>query len=189
MSNFGVIDSFPDGYDYECLSPPVNGSRCPIKPVPFRGCNCSDVLLFCYLHNSLAHAFFSQAAGTQHAYADVMSLLANNATAPGRMWDSASSTPYFHYFASSATSDEGQRAEAQQSLHEVWYDDPQSLALRYANAKALGWRGIGTTLPFSCQLQSHSVDCRDVECRHDGLLHCLGPSTGTGDVASLRSVL
>jgi len=102
------------GYDYQCQSEPKWGLYCPIQEVPFRGCPCSD------------------AAGGQRGYAAIMSLLALNATAPGRQWENANAAPYFHYVNS-----------ADGKLHEVWYDDPASLALRYAVAKRLSWRGVG----------------------------------------------
>jgi di-N-acetylchitobiase len=81
--------------------------------VAFRGVNCSD------------------AAGGEVGYAGVMRLLAANATtAPAVDWSTAS--PHFNY-----------RHAATGALHQVWYDDAASLAVKYAVAKAMGVRGVG----------------------------------------------
>lgn len=55
------------------------------------------------------------------------------AIAPGRVWQSNSSTPHFFYRGGGAS----------QALHRVDYDDSQSLKLKYQLAKAAGARGVG----------------------------------------------
>ena len=48
----------------------------------------------------------------------------------GVSWDNASSTPWFEYAATDG------------SIHQCWYDDPRSLALKYAAAAECGARGV-----------------------------------------------
>ena len=66
------------GYTYECVNvTDPQAVVCPIKSVPFRGCNCSD------------------AAGGQLAFSDMMALARRNATTPVR-WDRTLLAPYFN---------------------------------------------------------------------------------------------
>ena len=60
-----------------------------------------------------------------------MSLLRGNATA-GRQWNNHSRSPFFEYTSAA----DGKR-------HQVWYDDPQSLQLKYDLVTKLGLRGVG----------------------------------------------
>lgn len=48
----------------------------------------------------------------------------------GRRWHSASQTPWYRYFDGS-------------NWHQVWYDDAQSLGLKYDLAESKGYKGIG----------------------------------------------
>ena len=50
----------------------------------------------------------------------------------GRVWDEESKTPYFNYQESDQT-----------EWYQVWYDDPQSLAIKYQVARGLGLAGLG----------------------------------------------
>lgn len=101
-------------YDYPCLPGMQPTDRfCPIKLVPFRGVNCSD------------------AAGGEIPYSYVMQLLENNATL-SRQWDSSMGTPYFNY-----------RNTGDGIVHQVWFDDAESLALKYAKARDAGLKGTG----------------------------------------------
>ena len=92
---------------------------CPIKPVSFLGANCSD------------------AAGSGIGFADAMRLLKyeQNATMlTGRRWDEATQTPFFNYLGHDSV------------VHQVWYDDPASLRVKYELARSMGVRGTG---PFT----------------------------------------
>ena len=119
-------------YDYPCtdaMESPTS-KYCPIKLVPFRGINCSD------------------AAGGERGYGTIMSYInagkgAKGGSLTGRMWDSAMQNPYFNYKA-----DDG-------SVHQIWYDDPESLSAKYRVAKAAGVRGTG---PFCFNMLDYSTE-------------------------------
>ena len=53
-----------------------------------------------------------------------------NATTP-RRWDAYSALPHFNYL------------DGEGGLHQVWYDDAESLGYKYALARSLGVRGVG----------------------------------------------
>eukprot|EP00794_Sanderia_malayensis_P016791 gene16791-18486_t len=76
-------------------------NRCEIKKVPFRGVNCSD------------------AAGRQYCYSSILSEFLPKAIG-GRQFDDESQSPFFNY-----------RDAEDDSMHQIWYDDPQSLILKY----------------------------------------------------------
>merc|ERR1712176_1501016 len=103
------------GYDYPCenTSDP-HVEYCPIKAVPFRNVSCSD------------------AAGTEKSYALLRKHLASKSATTGRRWDPTLKSPYFNY-----------RSTTDNLIHQVWYDDPESLSLKYRLAKTLGVRGVG----------------------------------------------
>lgn len=71
----------------------------------------------------------SDAAGRQVPYKQIMKQL--NSSTSGRMWDNVQKAPYYMYMDSGG------------QVHQVWYDDPQSISLRAAYVKNLGLRGIG----------------------------------------------
>ena len=102
------------GYDYPCEAPMASTDRfCPIKFVPFRGVNCSD------------------AAGHEIEYHLIQDTIDNNQSLTGRMWDESVQSPWYNYKATDGTT------------HQRWFDDPQSLSLKYAEAKKMGLRGVG----------------------------------------------
>lgn len=102
------------GYVYTCINNPDPAINiCPIEYVPFRGVNCSD------------------AAGYEMCYSDVLNLLRNNATR-GYTWNETLAAPYFDYVDSTTG-----------AVHQVWFDDPRSLSLKYQYAKVEGYRGVG----------------------------------------------
>lgn len=90
------------------------GITCPMALVPFRGVNCSD------------------AAGKQVPYSTIHSRLAAGQTTTGRLWDSYMQTPFYNYV-----------DEEDGSVHQVHYDDAESLKLKYGVARELGLRGVG----------------------------------------------
>lgn len=102
------------GYDYPCLNGTMpDADFCPIHPSPFRGVNCTD------------------AAGTERPYSEIMAQLERkNQTTPAR-WDSATESPYFNYQTPSG------------EVHQLWFDNPRSLRLKYALAAQYGLKGVG----------------------------------------------
>ena len=96
------------GYNYPCTSLSQTGV-CSIRYVPFRGANCSD------------------AAGTENPFSAILLLLANSTS--GRLYDDATSSPYFMY-------------KSADRNFQVWYDDTQSLSLKYGFAKDKELRGL-----------------------------------------------
>jgi len=101
-------------YDYPCLpNTPFNATVCPIHPVPFRGAPCSD------------------AGGTQRVFATCIDLLSSSANT-GRVWNPEYATPYFNYI-----------NEDDKLIHQVWFDDLESLAYKYRLVHEVNLRGVG----------------------------------------------
>lgn len=96
-------------------------NECTIKRVPFRGVSCSD------------------AAGSQIDYRDIIPLLQNYSSG-GRHWDGDAGSPYFNF-----------KDPSTGEMHQVRYDDPSSLGLKYSFAVKLDLRGVGTW----------NIDCLD----------------------------
>ena len=70
----------------------------------------------------------SDAAGSQLAYSELCTLLPSSTS--GRVWNASLQSPYFDYVAA-----DGRK-------HQVWYDDPQSLTLKYQFARSIGMKGL-----------------------------------------------
>lgn len=103
------------GYSYPCENASSDTDDfCRIAEVPFRGVNCSD------------------ATGSEITFASIMAYLDNGTSTTGRRWDHATQSPYYNY-----------RDPATGRLHQMWYDDPESLQMKYAFARAIGVRGTG----------------------------------------------
>ncbi|KAM9761352.1 di-N-acetylchitobiase [Menidia menidia] len=71
----------------------------------------------------------SDAAGRQKPYKWIMKQM--NSSSSGRMWDDEQKAPYFYY--------KDQKGE----VHQVWYDDPQSICPKANSVRAKGLRGVG----------------------------------------------
>ncbi|XP_068098159.1 di-N-acetylchitobiase-like [Hyperolius riggenbachi] len=71
----------------------------------------------------------SDAVGTQVGYNTIMKQV--NGSLSKRLWDDRQEAPYYNY------------KDIRGNTHQVWYDDPQSIALKAAYIKKLGLRGIG----------------------------------------------
>ncbi|KAG8003721.1 Di-N-acetylchitobiase [Nibea albiflora] len=71
----------------------------------------------------------SDAAGKQKTYKWIMKQV--NVSMSGSLWDDEQKAPYFNY-----KDDKGQ-------IHQVWYDDPQSICPKADYVKSKGLRGIG----------------------------------------------
>lgn len=87
---------------------------CAMELVPFRGVGCSD------------------AAGKQVPYSTIQARLTAGETSTGRRWDGYMQTPFYNYV------DLGDG-----SVHQVHYDDSESLRVKYDLARQLGLRGVG----------------------------------------------
>ena len=102
------------GYVYDCIdNTSATAAHCPIERVTWRGVNCSD------------------AVGSELNYDDIRGLLARNASRP-RAFNDSLGAPFFNFVDSKT-----------QLTRQVWYDDPQSLQIKYDLAAAAGWRGVG----------------------------------------------
>ncbi|KAK7486439.1 hypothetical protein BaRGS_00022363 [Batillaria attramentaria] len=99
----------------------LKNDTCTLKHKPFRGVQCSD------------------AAGRQIDYRVTYPLLINGSSG-GRKWDQSALSPYFNY-----------KDKSTGQMHQVRYDDPMSLGLKYKMAVELGLRGVGTW----------NIDCLD----------------------------
>jgi di-N-acetylchitobiase len=64
----------------------------------------------------------------QHTYPEILQLLQNSTT--GRLWGYEALSPYFNYV-------------AKDGVHQVWYDDPESIGLKVKLAHGVHLRGIG----------------------------------------------
>ncbi|KAL7396253.1 hypothetical protein ABVT39_003025 [Epinephelus coioides] len=71
----------------------------------------------------------SDAAGKQKTYKWIMTQV--NSSLSGRLWDDKQKAPYFNY------------KDLQGQMHQVWYDDPQSICPKAESVKSKGLRGIG----------------------------------------------
>lgn len=71
----------------------------------------------------------SDAAGTQKTYSWILKQVNNSLT--GRQWDNKQKAPYFNYMDESG------------QIHQVWYDDPESLCPKANAVMSKGLRGIG----------------------------------------------
>ncbi|XP_067845925.1 di-N-acetylchitobiase-like [Heptranchias perlo] len=70
----------------------------------------------------------SDAAGRQIPYKVMMQQVDSSIT--GRFWDDDQKAPYYIYMVDN-------------TYHEVWYDDPQSISMKSAIVKKFGLRGVG----------------------------------------------
>ncbi|XP_044055954.1 di-N-acetylchitobiase [Siniperca chuatsi] len=71
----------------------------------------------------------SDAAGRQKTYKWIMKQV--NVSFSGRLWDNEQQAPYFNY------------KDQKGQIHQVWYDDPQSICPKADSVKSKGLRGIG----------------------------------------------
>ncbi|XP_015211398.2 di-N-acetylchitobiase isoform X1 [Lepisosteus oculatus] len=112
------------GYDYTCVELSQEGI-CTIRQVPFRGAPCSD------------------AAGRQVPYKIMMKQI--NGSISGRMWDKVQHAPYYNYkvLKSQAVRSRSNIFDDQGQIHQVWYDDPESISQKAAYVRERGLRGIG----------------------------------------------
>lgn len=105
---------------------PANLTVCPIQPVPFRGAPCSD------------------AVAPELDYHVVERLLSSSQAITKRQWDAAAKSPWFDYRTS------------QGHIHQLWYDDVESLTLKCELAKSLHIRGVGVWEADALDYTNHS---------------------------------
>lgn len=103
--------------------------------VPWYGYNYDCVQMTsnntCYIQEvPFRGANCSDAAGSQLGYNTVINIL--NTSTTGRLWDATSSSPYFNFIDTSSG-----------DTHQMWYDDPESLGLKYQYAVDNSLRGVG----------------------------------------------
>lgn len=111
------------GYQYPCINSGPEDDVCQIQLVPFRGVNCSD------------------AAGTEISFSDIMNLFDRGLCPPGigtsckvttgLLWDESTQSPYFNWVTDGT------------QLRQMWFDNAESSALKYALAGKLGLGGVG----------------------------------------------
>ncbi|XP_073449739.1 di-N-acetylchitobiase-like [Aquarana catesbeiana] len=71
----------------------------------------------------------SDAVGRQVPYRIIMNQV--NSSLTGRLWDDVQKAPFYNY------------KDNKGKIHQVWYDDPESITLKATYVKKLGLRGIG----------------------------------------------
>ncbi|RXN09242.1 di-N-acetylchitobiase [Labeo rohita] len=71
----------------------------------------------------------SDASGRQIPYSIMMKQI--NSSISGRLWDENQRAPYYNY------------KDTEGKVHQVWYDDPESIALKAAYVAQRGLKGIG----------------------------------------------
>ncbi|XP_062868883.1 di-N-acetylchitobiase [Trichomycterus rosablanca] len=71
----------------------------------------------------------SDAAGKQIPYSTIMKQINNSMS--GRKWDEVQLAPYYNY------------KDGEGKIHQVWFDDPESISLKAAYVGQQGLRGVG----------------------------------------------
>ena len=102
------------GYDYPCVSAPEEYLPCEIPRFSFRGVNCSDGI------------------GRQIGYSHIMEKYLPLSTT-GVLYDTATESPFFTYV---------DQNDATHMYHQMWFDDPSSLSVKYNYARTMKLRGI-----------------------------------------------
>ncbi|XP_077306470.1 di-N-acetylchitobiase-like [Lithobates pipiens] len=74
-------------------------------------------------------ASYSDAVSNQVGYKTIMNQV--NSSLTGRLWDDVQKAALFNY------------KDTEGKIHQVWYDDPESITLKATYVKKLGLRGIG----------------------------------------------
>jgi hypothetical protein len=139
------------GFDYPCTAIETPTSAyCETKPAanpPWA--NCSDVSRAapaCRCRRTTEAAYCGQNGAGEPGFASIMHTLKDDSRKiTGLRWDNFSASPFFNYNSS------GQ-------VRQVWFDNAESLRMKYAMAKELGILGVG---PF----EFSSVDPLSPEAR------------------------
>jgi di-N-acetylchitobiase len=101
----------------------------------------------------------SDAAGQEDGYGNIQQLLLNSTT--GRIWNKTLSAPFFDYKATDGV------------VHQVWYDDPESLGLKYDYALANGLRGIAMWTSDSLDYSNNTNATAQTKAMWNALPTCL----------------
>uniref|UniRef100_A0A7S3V1K8 GH18 domain-containing protein n=1 Tax=Aplanochytrium stocchinoi TaxID=215587 RepID=A0A7S3V1K8_9STRA len=109
------------GYRYEC-SPEtkLNDRFCSIKPFAFRGVNCSDGI------------------GREVAYKNIIDIMRQNR--PHLQFDEYMKAPFF------SVKEQHDADRGKVGVVQYWFDNPQSLSIKYRFAREAGLLGVG---PFT----------------------------------------
>ncbi|XP_058494445.1 di-N-acetylchitobiase [Solea solea] len=100
----------------------------------------------------------SDAAGKQKTYRWIMTQV--NSSLSGRLWDSEQKAPYFNYKDQSG------------QIHQVWYDDPQSICLKTNYVKSNGLRGVGMWNANILDYSGETVAKQQTEMMWNALFGC-----------------
>lgn len=100
----------------------------------------------------------SDAAGRQKTYKWIMKQV--NASMSGRLWDDEQWAPFFNY-----KDEKGQ-------IHQVWYDDPQSLCVKANFVQVRGLRGVGMWNGNILDYSEEPVARRQTSMMWNALLGC-----------------
>ncbi|KAF0042081.1 di-N-acetylchitobiase [Scophthalmus maximus] len=100
----------------------------------------------------------SDAAGKQKPYKWIMKQVESSLS--GRMWDSKQQAPYFNY------------KDQHGHIHQVWYDDPQSICPKADSVKSKGLRGIGMWNSNILDYSSETVAKQQTAMMWNALLGC-----------------
>ncbi|KYQ93032.1 glycoside hydrolase family 18 protein [Tieghemostelium lacteum] len=121
------------GYDYTCIGEgmTLNNTVCTIKWDEYRGVNCSD------------------AAGTQLWYSQIVDLMANQSIQKTpQQWSNQVYAPWFNYINPN-----------DQQVHQIWFDDAQSISIKVDIAQYFELLGIGIwNIDFLSTSQSETQD-------------------------------
>ena len=102
------------GYDYLCTTTNLSLNYCAIQQIPFRGAPCSD------------------AAGDERCLSNIISILSSTSVQKTQPeLDPLLNSTSFFYFPSTNES------------RQMWYDDVESLSIKYMSAATMRLRGIG----------------------------------------------
>lgn len=100
----------------------------------------------------------SDAAGKQKPYSWIMKQV--NGSLTGRLWDSEQQAPYFNY------------KDPKGQIHQVWFDDPESICSKANAVKSKGLRGIGMWNGNILDYSEEPVAQRQTAAMWNALLGC-----------------
>ncbi|CAD7699078.1 unnamed protein product [Ostreobium quekettii] len=140
------------GYDYPCVTA-MDGRGAELD---------TD---FCPIdHLSYFNCSCSDLAGAQTKYKDIMAIYDTNRTTDIR-WEPYLKAPYFNY------------RDGAGGVHQLWFDNPDSLTLKYRLAAELGLRGVGF---WAMDMLDYGSDDEAVRQQTDAMWQALKAFTQAG---------
>eukprot|EP01084_Bolivina_argentea_P087946 158772_1 len=106
------------GYNYTCNMEEMESKTskyCPLKFDTFRSVNCSGQV------------------GNERLYVNLMQIIDDGYNITSIRWDASMLAPFYNYMLNGN----------KEQVFQVWYDDVQSLSVKYEYAKTMSLRGIG----------------------------------------------